>query len=142
VAPVGFNFVLQAELQLVSSRQQVHQDSEWNLWLRGQLPVAFAAAMEASEPLRENIGMYLPRADEVSDSFWRAAVPAIMDRCGCTVCRPVVHDDSCVHTYTDIYNGRTSIRGSGPYNLVVTRKVIIRIPPGLGRNPLIIIYGR
>ena len=59
VLAAGFSFSVQAELLLVSSRQQVHQDSGWNIWLRGQLPGAFANALNASESLRENLGASL-----------------------------------------------------------------------------------
>ena len=42
VCSSGFNFAIDADWDLVSSRQSVREDSQWNLWLRGLAATLFA----------------------------------------------------------------------------------------------------
>ena len=37
VCSAGFPFAIHCNMVLTASRQQIHQDSAWNLWLRDQL---------------------------------------------------------------------------------------------------------
>ena len=70
VGSVGLRFIVQASWALVSSRQQLRLDSPWNLWLREQVAITFAAAIAADSTLRCRLGTLLPRAGEVVDPFW------------------------------------------------------------------------
>ena len=42
VCSAGFPFAIHCNMELTASRQQIHQDSAWNLWLRDQLAGTFS----------------------------------------------------------------------------------------------------
>ena len=42
----GFRFIVQADFDLPSSREDVNTDSAWNQWLREEIPSLFLEALD------------------------------------------------------------------------------------------------
>ncbi|KAK3253952.1 hypothetical protein CYMTET_36813 [Cymbomonas tetramitiformis] len=78
VGPVGFRFIVQADFDLVSSRQAVRADSAWNRWLRDSIGLVFGEAVRASPYLLDSLGGYLPTLSEVATPFWQAAAQGVL----------------------------------------------------------------
>ena len=79
VCCAGFPFALHADFDLVSSREGLQTDSAWNVWLRDQLPAAFAEAVRGDTALREEVCTLLhSQTSNVLDPFWQEAVDEMM----------------------------------------------------------------
>lgn len=100
VGSVGLRFIVQASWALVSSRQQLRLDSPWNLWLREQVAVTFAAAIASDADLRDNLGGLLPRAGEVVDPFWTPLVPMI---------EAALQEQTCLRSESGTYTSPASL---------------------------------
>ena len=77
VYTAGLRFVVQADFELVASRQQLRHDSDWNLRLRDAVARLFVAAMTCGG-LGGHAGnaalalqSYLPREKEITCPFWK-----------------------------------------------------------------------
>jgi hypothetical protein len=70
VQKVGFHFIIQADFNLVTSRQAIHQDKHWNKWLREQIPGLFLEAVHTIPYIRFHLHSYVPAFHSISDSFW------------------------------------------------------------------------
>jgi len=88
----GFSFCIQADFVLISSREGLHEDLEWNVVLRDQIAKAFVDAVKAfkSHPRLANTYLsFLPDYNAVHDPFFRAVVEQINDALGEADCVPV-----------------------------------------------------
>lgn len=73
----GFSFCIQADFVLISSREGVHEDLEWNISLRDSIAAAFVEALETfkSYPRLSNTYLrFLPEATAIHDPFFHAVV--------------------------------------------------------------------
>ena len=112
VCQSGLPFAVNAQFELVSSRQQVHEDSLQNQFLRDQIAPTFLAALDACDPLKQRVGDLLT-ATQVTAPFWQPVVADIVACMRSTPCiltesgkfvlpeaalrRPVVVDSGLVH---------------------------------------------
>jgi hypothetical protein len=89
----GFNFYIQADFVLISSREGIHEDLPWNIRLRDGIAGAFAAALHDFKQ-RPALAMtylkYLPTTDQVHDPFFTPVVSKIIDELRRTECIPVM----------------------------------------------------
>ena len=88
----GFPFCIQADFVLISSREGIHEDLEWNITLRDKIAETFVEAVEAfkSKPRLANTYLrFLPNEKAVHDPFFRAVVDQIIDAIGEANCVPV-----------------------------------------------------
>jgi hypothetical protein len=81
----GLPFAVNAQFELVSSRQQVHEDSLQNQFLRDEIAPTLVAALDACEPLKQRLGDLLAAAT-ASSPFWAPVVTDIVDRIRSTPC--------------------------------------------------------
>lgn len=81
----GLPFAVNAQFELVSSRQQVHEDSLLNQWLRDEIAPTLIAALDACEPLKERLGDLLTAA-KVTSPFWKPVIVDIIGRIRSTAC--------------------------------------------------------
>ncbi|KAM9837751.1 uncharacterized protein ACBR49_018381 isoform 2-T3 [Aulostomus maculatus] len=73
----GFRFIIQADFDIPSSREDVDRDSSWNQWLRSEIPQLFLQAMQVFMDHPEFRGLkglcqflqFAPLPDEVLDFF-------------------------------------------------------------------------
>ncbi|XP_029953318.1 protein NO VEIN isoform X2 [Salarias fasciatus] len=73
----GFRFIIQADFDIPSSREDVDRDSSWNQWLRSEIPKLFLQAMDVFTDHPEFKGLkglchflqFVPLPDEVLDFF-------------------------------------------------------------------------
>uniref|UniRef100_A0A673AIR0 Wu:fj29h11 n=1 Tax=Sphaeramia orbicularis TaxID=375764 RepID=A0A673AIR0_9TELE len=73
----GFRFIVQADFDIPSSREDVDRDSSWNQWLRSEIPQLFLQAMDIFTDHPEFKGLkglchflqFIPLPDEVLDFF-------------------------------------------------------------------------
>ncbi len=88
----GFNFCIQADFVLVSSREGIHEDLTWNVRLRDAIAPAFVSAVEQfkTRPALANSYLkFLPKEGEVIDPFFRPVVEQIIDALKEAECIPV-----------------------------------------------------
>ena len=72
---VGLRFAVHAEWSLTSSRDDIHHDKAWNLFLRDAMPALFAAAVAAQPPDASSPALdYLPPGLRVSEPFWQPLI--------------------------------------------------------------------
>ena len=77
ITSVGFRFVIQGDFHLVTSRQDVHKNKPFNLWLRDQIPGLFLDAIRRDEDLKKRLHHYLPLPAEIAPGFWRVVADKI-----------------------------------------------------------------
>ncbi|XP_066560829.1 uncharacterized protein LOC136750017 isoform X2 [Amia ocellicauda] len=73
----GFRFIIQADFDIPSSREDVDRDSPWNQWLRAEIPQLFLHAMNIFSEHPEFTGLqglcqflqFIPLPDEILDFF-------------------------------------------------------------------------
>uniref|UniRef100_A0A8C5H5H6 Uncharacterized LOC114481634 n=1 Tax=Gouania willdenowi TaxID=441366 RepID=A0A8C5H5H6_GOUWI len=73
----GLRFIIQADFDIPSSREDVDRDSSWNQWLRSEIPQLFLQAMDVYTDHPEFQGLkalsqflfFIPLPDEVMDFF-------------------------------------------------------------------------
>ncbi|XP_061912312.1 uncharacterized protein wu:fj29h11 [Entelurus aequoreus] len=73
----GFRFIVQADFDIPSSREDVDRDSSWNQWLRSEIPQLFLQAMQVFIDHPEFTGLkglcqflqFIPLPDELLDFF-------------------------------------------------------------------------
>ncbi|PRP84437.1 hypothetical protein PROFUN_08117 [Planoprotostelium fungivorum] len=70
VQSVGFKMIVQTDMELVTSRQEVHKGHPWNKWLRDQIAPLFLRALQEDEDVRSRLPDLLPTPQEVTDGFW------------------------------------------------------------------------
>lgn len=78
----GFNFCIQGDYILVSSREGIHEDLPWNIRLRDAIAPAFIAALDQfkKKPALGNSYLrFLPAEGEVVDPFFKPVVKQIVD---------------------------------------------------------------
>ena len=78
----GFNFYIQADFVLTSSREGIHEELAWNIRLRDCISTAFSAAVEefkAVPELAHSFLRYLPSGREVREEFFSPVVDQIQD---------------------------------------------------------------
>jgi len=73
IRPFGFRFLIQADFILTASREDIHQNREWNLRLRDAIATTFVDAIETFKTRRLLARTYLRflPADEVVDPFFK-----------------------------------------------------------------------
>ncbi|WP_406231802.1 DUF3883 domain-containing protein [Isoptericola jiangsuensis] len=89
----GFNFYIQADFVLVSSREGIHEDQPWNTRLRDAIADAFVQSIQdfKKQPaLAMSFLKYLPSKEEVHDPFFAPVVAQIIQGLKDTDCIPVV----------------------------------------------------
>ncbi|WP_374354292.1 sacsin N-terminal ATP-binding-like domain-containing protein [Thermomonas sp.] len=92
----GFNFYIQADFVLISSREGIHEDLAWNIRLRDGIAGAFASAVDEFKrrPALANTYLkFLPSADQVHDPFFAPLVDRLVGELKETKCIPVVGGD-------------------------------------------------
>ncbi|WP_082559826.1 DUF3883 domain-containing protein [Lysobacter sp. Root559] len=88
----GFNFYIQADFVLVSSREGIHEDQPWNIRLRDAIADAFIQSIEEfkKQPaLAMTFLKYLPSKEEVHDPFFSPIVTQIIRKLKDVACIPV-----------------------------------------------------
>jgi len=88
----GFPFCIQADFVLISSREGVHEDLEWNITLRDEIAAAFVEAVEAFKSLPRLANTYLrflPEANAVHDPFFQIVVDQVVEALAEVDCVPV-----------------------------------------------------
>ena len=81
----GFPFAVNARFELVSSRQQVKQDSLLNQFLRDEIAPTFIAALDGCEALKQRLGDLLTSL-HASDPYWEPVTVGIIERVRSTPC--------------------------------------------------------
>ncbi|MCX7811237.1 MAG: DUF3883 domain-containing protein [Leptospiraceae bacterium] len=79
----GFNFIIQADFLLPSSREDIHKDKSWNNWLRDNIASVFLEAVDEfkqDEKLKTTYYNYIPLANEVTDEFFSSVVNQIHNK--------------------------------------------------------------
>lgn len=85
----GFRFCIQADFVLISSREGVHEDLEWNITLRDKIAEAFVEAVEAFKSqsrLANTYLRFLPYDNAVHDPFFHSVIDQIIDSLGEAEC--------------------------------------------------------
>lgn len=90
VKQAGLRFIVQADFELVTSRQDIHHGKPVNLWLRDQIAPFFVECLHADEHVRSLMHVFLPSPDDVSDNFWRAMVEQLWNLIATEACIPTV----------------------------------------------------
>lgn len=85
VTSCGFPFVLNANWELTSSRQDVHQDSPYNIFLRDAVAPTLLAALDSCDELKQQVGEILA-ASSVTSGFWRPVLKAVIENLRDTPC--------------------------------------------------------
>jgi hypothetical protein len=88
----GFPFCIQADFVLISSREGVHEDLDWNVTLRDAVAGAFVEALEKFKAVPDLANTYLsflPVAADVPDRFFRHVVDQIVAALKQADCVPV-----------------------------------------------------
>ncbi|XP_030630958.1 protein NO VEIN-like [Chanos chanos] len=73
----GFRFIIQADFDIPSSRENIDRDSSWNQWLRSEIPQLFLHAMDTFSEHPEFSGLkglcyflqFIPQPSEILDFF-------------------------------------------------------------------------
>lgn len=77
----GFTFCIQADFVLISSREGIHEDLEWNITLRDEIAPSFIEALEefkAKPRLADTYLRFLPEAGAVHDPFFKPVVDQLV----------------------------------------------------------------
>jgi hypothetical protein len=77
----GFPFCIQADFVLISSREGIHEDLEWNITLRDEIAPSFIEALEkfkAKPRLANTYLRFLPEAGAVHDPFFKPVVDQLV----------------------------------------------------------------
>ena len=90
VCQSGLPFAVNAQFELVSSRQQVHEDSLQNQFLRDQIAPTFLDALDACDYLKQRVGDVLTAA-QVMAPFWQ---PVVADIVACMRSTPCILTES------------------------------------------------
>lgn len=80
----GFRFLIQADFLLASARSEIREDKEWNIWLRGEILKVFIKAVtyfKSNPKYKHKFLEYIPRAKEVSNTFFLELSKGILDYC-------------------------------------------------------------
>ncbi|XP_070575816.1 uncharacterized protein [Ptychodera flava] len=130
----GFRFVIQGDFDVPSSREDVDNDSAWNQWLRGELPVLFIQALQAfkDHPDLSELNavcsflQYVPMEGEIL-GFFKPVAKQILQQLKASPCLP-----------TDVKSSDGSFDWKLPSELAVTRDPLLRevISPDLLHNHL------
>jgi hypothetical protein len=78
----GFPFCIQADFVLISSREGIHEDLEWNTTLRDEIAPSFIEALKefkAKPRLANTYLRFLPEAGAVHDPFFKPVVDQLVD---------------------------------------------------------------
>jgi hypothetical protein len=79
----GFPFCIQADFVLISSREGIHEDLEWNTTLRDEIAASFIDALEefkAKPRLANTYLRFLPETGTVHDPFFKPVVDQLVER--------------------------------------------------------------
>ncbi|KAK3281334.1 hypothetical protein CYMTET_10869 [Cymbomonas tetramitiformis] len=79
VCRVGLPFIVHADFDLVSSRQQLHLGSGRNARLRDAVPAAFLSAVRCDAELRRRAAEFVPSLTSITDPFWRPVAARIAE---------------------------------------------------------------
>lgn len=88
----GFNFYIQADFVLASSREAIHEELEWNILLRDAISDAFIEAIEDFKKwpeLSKTYLKYFPTKAEVHDRFFTSVVEQLIEKLKSVECIPV-----------------------------------------------------
>ncbi len=88
----GFPFCIQADFVLISSREGIHVDLEWNITLRDEIAPTFVEAVEEfkAHPLLANTYLrFLPEEGAVHDPFFKPVVEHLVAELREAECVPV-----------------------------------------------------
>ncbi|VDI46757.1 Hypothetical predicted protein [Mytilus galloprovincialis] len=91
----GFRFIIQADFDVPSSREDVDRDSAWNQWIRNEIHKLFLEALEVFKSHKEFTGMkalinflqFVPVEDEILD-FFRPVSTQILKQLRAKPCLP------------------------------------------------------
>jgi hypothetical protein len=89
----GFNFFVQADFVLISSREGIHEDLDWNLRLRDSIAAAFLEAIPefiVRARLATSYLRFLPSTREVHDAFFAPVIGQIVAGLKRSACIPVI----------------------------------------------------
>ena len=71
VTRVGLPFLVQADWELVASREKIHDDAPRNVLLRDACLAALLRAVRSEQSLAERIDLWLPSTEQCHEPFWR-----------------------------------------------------------------------
>lgn len=89
----GFNFYIQADFILASSREAIHEELEWNMRLRDQISNAFIKSIQIfkeNNELSKTYFNFIPLAEKVYDPFFSKVVDQIFDSLNNEDCIPTL----------------------------------------------------
>jgi len=89
----GFNFYIQADFILASSREAIHEELEWNIRLRDQISNAFIKSIQSfkeTEKLSKTYFNFIPLSEKVYDPFFSKVVEQIFDALNNENCIPTL----------------------------------------------------
>jgi hypothetical protein len=92
IGSYGFKFIIQADFLLTTDREGIHQDKEWNKWLRDNVSTVFLEAVETfknDENLKTSFYNYIPIESEITDELFSEVVGQLKDK---------LSDSNCVST--------------------------------------------
>jgi hypothetical protein len=88
----GFNFCIQGDFIVTSSREGIHEDLDWNIRIRDAIAPAFVEALEhlkSTPELARSYLRFLPTEGKVQDKFFKPVVQQILDSLKESECIPV-----------------------------------------------------
>lgn len=88
----GFPFCIQADFVLISSREGIHEDLEWNITLRDEIAPTFIEALEAfkTTPMLANTYLrFLPEEGAVHELFFQPVIEQLVAELKDAECVPV-----------------------------------------------------
>ncbi len=83
VCPSGLRFIVQGDFLLLSNRENVHEESHWNRWLRDEIPDLFLEAVEAfkdKEGLRHTFYTFIPLKPQAVSAFLAPVVGGVLQK--------------------------------------------------------------
>lgn len=88
----GFNFCIQGDFIVISSREGIHEDLEWNIRIRDAIAPAFVEALghfKSKPELARSYLRFLPTEGAVQDKFFKPVVQQVLDGLKESECIPV-----------------------------------------------------
>jgi len=85
----GFNFIVQADFLLSSSREDIHRAWPWNVRIREHISAAFAHALplfKKNDALASSFLEFVPNPADIPDTFFKHAATQIVSRLGAEDC--------------------------------------------------------
>ena len=79
----GFKFIIQADFLVPASREDIYQYTDWNKWLRDNVPNVFLKAIETfkkDDKLKSTFYNYIPTESEITNKFFSGVVRKLKNK--------------------------------------------------------------